>query len=451
MSLSGSLLGDEEDPKNESDPSLETNRHPSKSARAVEVTVPQHQHAILAPSEGIREGPRVSPDGNISVFPQIPITNFNGFAASPILNGFPNLSEVPDGLQAGLASTAGLASDMPAIRDFGILQILSKLDCSSNECFAPVMQDFTESNCATGCEITTPRTVTMPLSVIIDTEDNAELDVDVSYFEHLLSYSQPPRPRAGISAYELTDRDDGPENPAQHDAKVTVPKKPIFRRLADGSGFSFDGMSASRKRADTISSSIFQGAIEIEDDVSPTSNAPPQGLLDSSVEETRSPESALVSKESDSNATTTVTLHPRVGVEKDGSLEAGATREVLTSPACGEVNLDGKSPINSISPYEAPIPGIPRDITGEFPSPKPHNSKRPKTRDEKREEIKHGIQTFYRKARIVLLQKGVLDIIVGRKISRATRDNLVAISDGLPAIIIDVATTELDTPQSVPC
>jgi hypothetical protein len=452
MSFSRSLKGDEV-LDNESGPSVETIRHPSKSARTVKETVPPHQHAVPAPPKGFKERPRISRGANNSVLPHIANTNLDEFAASPVLGDLPNLALDSDKQQAGLASTADLASNLPAIEALGVPQVLSELDFRGQDRFGPSIQGLKESDYGTGCELTTPRTVAMPLSVIFDTEDDEAIDVNDSCFDELPRYSRLPRLRTGIPAHELTDRDNAPEPPIQHDRDVAVPETPIFHRWADGSDFSFDGMSASRKRADTGASRILQEAVEIDDDVSPTSEAPPRNLLSSSVEERQFPESSPASQESDPHgphATTSVYRDPRVALENDGAQESEPTGQILASPASKRVNSDQGGPIDSISPCQAPTPGIPRDITGEFPSPKPHGSKQPKTKRRRRKALKRTIQNLYRDIRVVFLRRHVLDVIVGRKLGKPTRNNLVAMSKGLPVIVVDVATTQSDNPRSVP-
>lgn len=320
-------------------------------------------------------------------------------------------------------------------------QIISDLDFGNDEQFGSSIRDFIESNCPSGCKPESLKLAPLSMKNSIDAECNQHIFSDVSLFEQL------PRLRTGTVAYEFTDRENHSDIKAQHDGVLVGPDAPVFGRWGDGSDFSFDGTS--RKRAGTGGDTIRQDILE-NDDVSPTSNVLPQSALDSPAEGRQSSEDTPVHQERDSDACMNITPGSERASGNNDTVVLESTPEAFNSVTSREDNTNEVCPNNVVIASQPPIPGVPRDITGELPSPKPRSSKMPKGKHERRKSMLRRIQKFYRKARSALLRRKMLDLIVGRQLSKSTRDNLVAISKGLPAMTIDLASNGPSTPESIP-
>ena len=413
---------------------------------AEEVDIPK-PHAPPTPPEHSTEEARIGLGPDFPSLPQIPSTSIDDFALGDIPL---NISQHPRP-HSPLSSTTDSAADSIAFPRFEGLRALSKLDFGLQEHLGVAFRDFMDSNYP-GSEIAALRIGTKPLPAVnnIPSEGNEALDMEDSCLEQLPSYLHLPRLRTGAPAYELTTRERQADNLAcgSSAAITTGPETPMFGRWADGSDFSFDGMSVSMKRRNTTGDRTEQTAAG-NDEISPTSNVPPRSLSVSPLGRRQSPESTPDSQESDARATRTIARAGPENMDVDNSV---AAIETVAIPAPGETSLDAERPIDFVL-YSPPlIAGVPRDSTGELPSPRPRSLKasKAKAKCEKRRSMRRHIQTFYRKARAVLLRRKVLDFIIGRQLSKPTRDNLVAISKGLPAIIVDVETTESDSPRSIP-
>ena len=380
---------------------------------------------------------------DLPLLPHIPSKSLYDFAFS----GTPlNISQRPARPHSPLVSATDSSIDSITFTHFEGPQALSELDFSLQEHFGTSVRDFMGSNFP-GCEIPTLEVGAEPLSAVnsIAGKGKKSLDVKDPCLEQLPSYSQLPRLRTGAPAYELTDRENQADNLVCESSAATAtgPETPMFSPWADGSDFSFDGMSASMKRRNTTGDRTEQNTAD-NNEASPTSNVPPRSLSVSPFGGRRSRENTPDSQGSDASAKRTIDYGNN---DLDNSVSAIKT---VPNPAPREASLDAGRPIDIVLPSHPLIPGVPRDITDELSSPRPRSPRHPKAKRRKRKSIRRSIQKFYRKARSVFLSREVLDFIIGRQLSKPTRDNLVAISKGLPAIIVDVETTESDSPRSTP-
>jgi hypothetical protein len=110
--------------------------------------------------------------------------------------------------------------------------------------------------------------------------------------------------------------------------------------------------------------------------------------------------------------------------------EAPAAQKVLCTD--NTANIPRSHIAQEVPGSPATIPGIPRDITGELPSPGPQLPKRAVAQLGKRKRMVKATQKLYRRVRAMVLGRRVLSVIIGRQLAGPTRDFLVRISKGLP-------------------
>lgn len=123
--------------------------------------------------------------------------------------------------------------------------------------------------------------------------------------------------------------------------------------------------------------------------------------------------------------------------------EAPAAQKALNTD--NTANIPRSHIAQEVPGSPATIPGIPRDITGELPSPGPQLPKRAVAQLGKRRRMVKATQKLYRRVRAMVLGRRVLSVIIGRQLAGPTRDFLVRISKGLP-----VNMTAQEAPPPIP-
>lgn len=456
MSLPRSPLGAELR-RAESNSSLAIDtEHISHSLPNTEEEIILRQHALQTPLDNSHEETRIDPNLPFISSPAIAGTGsqIHNFVAPPqpsdtLLNTaqHPARSYLP--VASAVDSTAYAREPLYIERPLS----LPGVHFSHQESFGNLARDFIEANRLARYEIIASKMATMPLSnnSTLTSKGGEVLSVKPASVDEPPSYLLLPRLRTGAPSYEMANREIRPINQASHKngssaATVIIPGTQIFGPWPDRSDFSFDGMSVSMKNRDTADN-LGQHTTD-QEEISPTSHAPPEMISDSTLmgrrpldeisetseNESPDPEASITGTGSDKNR------------DRDNNAEGSSVpvMEPITEPTFGEAN-------NPVSPSHAVIPGVPQDITGELPPPGLQPPSLPTLKLGKRKRLHGGVQKSYRKVRTALLQRKVLDFIVGRQLGKSTRDGLWAISKGLPVnIVVNVTDSEPDSLRLIP-
>lgn len=444
----------------------------SNSSPAIETTHISHSPADVEKEDIPRLKSPSVPSGNSIEEARIDVDSFspsspaNADTGSAVLDfaSLPHPSDIsfnsprhPDRPYSPLASAVDSATDTREPLSLERPLILPKVDFSHQEPFGTSVRDFLEENNLAGYEIVAPRMPMIPLP-----DDNTLASkyrevpsIETTSLDQPPSYSLLPRLRTGAPAYELVNREIQPINQSTHEsgssaAMVTTTETQMFGRWSDESDFSFDGMSISMKSRNRATSNPDQTTTDYEE-ISPTSNVAPAAISDTILVDRRPSDEASDNELSNPDASITG-RSSNVNSDRDNNAFVNSTPPMgtISESISSGANPGAESPVyHPVLPSHTTIPGVPRDITGELPSPGFQTPSQSNSKLGKRKRMLGGIQKFYRKVRTVLLRRRVLDIIIGRELGKPTRDGLRAISKGLPVNIVKVTVAEPDT-QSIP-
>lgn len=454
MSLPGSLLSAKPKDK-ELVPSLTIqNEYISHPQRDVEELSIPRSHTHL--------GPLGSSDKVLKKYlrPHSPATDLvkDGASGQSRLSG--DFLTVPGRLDlpySPCASDVGSPSEAREKQCFERPPVPAEQNFGKQDCPSILIRDFMVSNRTSGCEMVTQSTATnsSPNESAHANRGNQSLDVQFSSPYRPPSYAQVPRIRTGIPADELTSRESHPNNQASQGSEssaaiFTKPETPIFGRWSDGSGFSFDGMAASAKKRGSINDTG-QNPIDY-DNISPTSNVPPQSLSASPLQESLSPEGASKSFYLDSETSVANrTIDARSDLYENVLDNSVLVIIPVVSPSLNEGNAGECSSVDPLVSSQSAILRVPREISGELNPPGSHIQLQSNTNWDQRESKRHSIRTFYRQARTVFLRRRVLQLLIGRQLAGPTREGLRAISKGHLVNTANMVASESDNPRPSPC
>lgn len=400
-------------------------------------------------------------------------------------SGNPNLTQRPHRTYSPIGSAVDFAADERLQQCADVQLSLSQFHFNEEISSNTSVLNFTKSepDYLTGPATTPPLPITtMPSLGTVAVKGKQTSEIKIPSPDQTPSHPKLPRQHLRILEHAVVSLENRPTFQVSHTNEIsvpmaTIPEAPSFGRLFDGSDFSSGAVAANTKAGEPTTDPEDPDAFD-SNQISPTSNVPPRNNSDLPPADGNSPVNSLeyqapVPASADVNTTDT---HPTHGIDDLGSVlvasdsivvckttnrssiqngnevdhSAPALRNLHHS-ASGDVGQIEDSLMDAVLPLYTTVPGVPRDITGELPSPSleaPKQSKAPHKRRRRRRMLRAG-QRFYRRVRVAVLRRRVLVLILGRQLAGPTKDHLLAISRGIPVNAGGPNAASQDDPPSV--